>query len=338
MLSQEEVLKQSRGAMKQWESTWRSHAKRNGEILKDKGFSNQRIYGHGIGRKAICCAYSPSLEYIVDDMKEKNEAVDILCVDKAMGYLLDHGVKPSFVFLADAAIDYKKWCEKWIDQTEDICLMTNVTANPVWAENWKGKIFYFVNQDNIKTEEIFAPISGCHEFVKASSNVGNSVLVYATTYLLYDEYHLAGYDSCWRINDNYYCGEDSDKRWYMNHHQMIDTDGEFVCTSQNLLFTARWLSDFINMIIAPNKKKIFKCYKGGLVNIPYRDIKKTLKTSAQRKLTQQEMDHVISTRLVNIKVTAQDGETRLQEVLKNNPVVDVLVRTLPPDLFHQVAA
>lgn len=335
MLSQNEVLRQSQGAMKQWETTWRSHAKRNGEILKERGFSNQRIYGHGLGKKAVCIAYSPSLEYHADELKAKNEAVDILCVDKAMGYLLDRGIKPNFVYLADAGIDYNKWCKPWLDQTKDICLFMNVTANPVWAENWKGKIFFFVNQDNIQSEKIFAPIAECNEFVKASSNVGNSILVHATSYLLYDEYYLLGYDSCWGYNDNYYCGEDSDKRWYMNHHQLIDTEGELVCTSQNLLFTARWLSDFINAIIVPQKLKIFKVHKGGLIRIPYRNLTRVLQKAEQRKLTQKELDHVIQTRLVPITVTAKEGAEKLNEVVQNNPVVDVIVRTLPPDLFEE---
>ena len=335
MLSQEEVLRQSKGAMKQWEETWRSHAKRNGEILKEKGYSNQRVYGHGLGKKAVCIAYSPSLEYHIDELKIKNETIDILCVDKAMGYLLDHRVKPTFVYLADAGINYNKWCKPWIDKTEEMCLFTNVTANPEWSENWKGKVFFFVNQDNIQSEKIFAPIAGCNELVKASSNVGNSILVHATTYLLYDEYYLLGYDSCWGDNDNYYCGEDSDKRWYMNHHQLIDTEGELVCTSQNLLFTARWLSDFIQAVIVPTKRKIFKVHKGGLIRIPYRNLTKVLKSAKQRKLEQKELDHVIQTRLVPMTVTAKDGDKKLQEVLSNNKVVDVIVRTLPDDLFQE---
>ena len=337
MLSHSEVLKQSQGAMKQWEATWRSHAKRNGDILKERGFSNQRIYGHGLGKKAICVAYSPSLEYHVDELKQKNDAIEILCVDKAMGYLLDHDVKPTFVYLADAGIDYDKWCKPWIDQTENLCLIMNVTANPEWAENWKGKIFMCVNQDNIKTEEIFAPISGCKELVKASSNVGNSILVHATSYLLYDAYYLLGYGFSWGQNDNYYCGEDSDKRWYMNHHQLINTEGELVCTSQNLLFSARWISDFINTIIVPQKLKIFKVEKGGLLNIPYRNLNKIFHSIKQRKLEQKELDHVIKTRLVPIIITAKEGSEKLNEVITNNPVVDVIVRTLPPDLFQEAA-
>ena len=271
----------------------------------------------------------------IPKLKVKNESVDILCVDKAMSYLLDRGIKPSFVYLADAGIDYKKWCEPWIGQTDNLCLMMNVTANPEWARNWRGKIFYFVNQDNIKTEEIFAPISGCNEFVKASSNVGNSVLVHASTYLLYDEYYLIGYEFSWGDDDNYYCGEDSDKRWYMNHHQLINVNGELVNTSQNLLFSARWLLDCIQAIITPQKRKVFRCSKGGLLNIPYYDVSKLLKDSTQRELTQKEFDHVIKVRTQNINISAKDGEEKLKKTLEEHQVINVVVQHLPEDLFQE---
>jgi hypothetical protein len=333
MLSNDEVLKQSEGAMKQWEETWRSHSVKNGEILKDRGYSNQLIFGHGVGRKAICVAFSPELEYKIDELKQSNDSVDILCIDKAMGYLLDHGVKPKFVYLADAGVDYEKWCKPYIDQTEDICLMMNVTANPVWAENWKGKIFYFVNQDNIKTEEIFAPLSGCKELVKASSNVGNSVLVHAATYLLYDEYYLIGYGFSWGPDDNYYCSIDSDKRWYMSHHKLIDTQGKMASTSQNLLFSARWLADFIKAVLAPQGKKIFTLSKSGILNVPYYSIKKLLSDSTQRKVSQKEIDHIIKNRLQNIKITAEDGVDKLKDVLQNHNVANILVRHLPEEVI-----
>jgi hypothetical protein len=333
MLSNEEVLKQSEGAMRQWEDIWKKHAVRNGEILRERGYSNQRIFGHGIGRKAICVGFSSGLERKIDELKQANNSVDILCIDKAMGYLLDHGIKPKFVYLADAGVDYEKWCEPYIDQTEDMCLMMNVTANPKWAENWKGKIFYFVNQDNIKTEEIFAPLSGCQELVKASSNVGNSVLVHAATYLLYDEYYLIGYDFSWGQNDNYYCGNDSDKRWYMSHHKLIDTQGKMVSTSQNLLFSARWLSDFIKAVLVPQGKKIFNLSKSGILNIPYFNIRILLSDSTQRVVAQQEIDHVIKNRLQNIKITAEDGVDKLRDVLQNHNVANIIVRHLPEEVI-----
>jgi len=333
MLKPEEVLKQSEGAMKQWGETWRSHAKVNGEILKEKGLSNQLIFGHGIGRKLICVAYGAELENQVEYLKIKNDAMDIACVDKAMSYLLKNGVKPQFVYLADAGIDYETWCEPYVDQTEDMCLIMNVTANPEWAKNWKGKLFYIVNQDNIKTEDIFAPISGCNEMVKASSNVGNSVLVHAETYMMYDEYYLVGYDYHWG-DGNYYCDYDCDKRWYMNHFQILTPGAKLVSTSQNLLFSARWLMDYIRAILAPHKKKIFIC-GDSLLEIPRVKLERVMKGVKGRELNQQEIDFIIKNRAQNIIVTPQEGGEKLKEVLNTHQVLNVIVQHLPQDLFQE---
>lgn len=334
-LTTEEVLRQSEGAMKQWSETWKTNAKVNGEILKDRGYSNQRIFGHGIGKKLVCVAFGAELEKQVEHLKIKNEAVDIACVDKAMSYLLDNGIKPDFVSLADAGIDYEKWCAPYIDQTEDIALLMNVTANPKWAENWKGKVFYFVNQDNIKTEDIFAPLSGCNELVKASSNVGNSVLVHAETYMMYDSYYLIGYDYHW-TEGNYYCNNDSDKRWYMNHFQVLLPNGKLVSTSQNLLFSARWLMDFIKAIIVPHKKKIFTC-SDSLLELPSAKLERVMKETTQRTLNPKEIDFVVQNRSQNIRISPDDGGEKLKEVLQSHQVVDVVVRHLPKDLFQEVA-
>ena len=153
---------------------------------------------------------------------------------------------------------------------------------------------------------------------------------------MYDEYYLIGYEFSWAWDDNYYCGEDSDKRWYMSHHQLINVDGKLVNTSQNLLFSARWLNDFVNAIIVPQKRKIYRCTKGGLINLPYRQLSRI--KNEQRDITKKEFNHVIQTRTQNITVTAKEGEKRLQEVLANHQVVDVIVRHLPQDLFGEQTA
>jgi len=333
MLKSEEVLRQSQGAMKQWGDTWRKHAVVNKKIMNERGYTNQRIFGHGIGKKLICVAFGTSLENQVENLKIRNQSVDIACVDKAFGYLIENGVKPNFVYLADAGIDYEKWCKTWIDQTEDICLFLNVTANPVWAENWKGKLFYYVNQDNIKTEEIFSPLSGCRELVKASSNVGNSILVHAETYMYYDEYILVGYDFCWS-DKNYYCNHDSSKRWYMNHHQILTQKGTLVNTSQNLLFSARWLMDFIKAILIPNRKRIYITDES-LLDIPAINLKKVLTEATSRNIPQELIDHVIKNRTQNITVTPQEGGEKLKEILTTHQVLNVQVQHLPKDLFQE---
>ena len=334
MLSGEQVKRQSEGAFGQWGETWEKNCKTNAEILKKKGKSNFSIFGHGLGRSLICVAMGASLEDEVDKLKVVNPAVDIACVDKAFGYLLDHGVKPKFVFLADAGISYEENCKPWIEQTEDISLFLNVCANPIWAENWKGNVFYYVNEDNIKTQDIYSPLSGCKELVKASSNVGNSVIVYANSYLHYDRYFLAGYDFCWGENDNYYCNKDTDKRFYMNHNQVLQPDGTLVYTSNNLMFSVRWLSDYINVEMIPKGRQISKIGKKGLINIPPRNLERVLKTEVARQPEQDEIDQILNTRALTTNVKQPDD---LNKELQGKRVMEVIIRHLPEDPLEEVA-
>lgn len=334
MLSQNEVLNQSKNAMKQWENVWREHAKTNGEIMRAKALSNQRFFGHGIGKKLICVAASPGTDKFLDTLRQKTEFFDIACVDKAYGYLVDNGIIPQFVYVADANVSYEKYGEPWIDKSDKVCIILNVCANPKWAQNWKGNVFYVVNQDNIQTEKLFGGISGCREIVKASSNVGNSVLVHAATYLLYDEYYLIGYEMSWGDDDTYYIGQDSDKRWYMNHIQILNNDGEMVNTSHNLMFSMRWLQDFINAELYQKKKRIYSATRRGILKISYKNLLADIKTYKGREITKQEMDYVIGNRIQNIPVSGKDGEKVLEDVIKKHRVTEVIVRHLPPDLFE----
>ena len=145
-LTPNEVLAQSKAAFRQWEEIWKENARINGEIYKRNKLSQQDLLYSGAGKKLLCIAYAPSFENQIENVqKYKNDAVDIACVDKAMGKLIDNNISPKFVVIADAGIDYKKWCEPWIDKTKDIILIANITANIEWTQNWQGKVYFYVN-------------------------------------------------------------------------------------------------------------------------------------------------------------------------------------------------
>ncbi|MHA1866630.1 MAG: 6-hydroxymethylpterin diphosphokinase MptE-like protein, partial [Candidatus Heimdallarchaeaceae archaeon] len=145
ILTPEEVLAQSKNAFNQWENIWREHAKRNGEWYRKLQTSHQDLLFCGIGKTLLCIGFAPSFEDKIDIIKKyKTDAIDIACVDKAYGVLLDNNIKPDFVFIADAGISYERWCEPWVEKTYDITLIANITSNPKWVENWRGPIYFYV--------------------------------------------------------------------------------------------------------------------------------------------------------------------------------------------------
>lgn len=319
-LSKNEVLQQSKNAFGQWEKTWRKHSEVNGKIFQTRGVPHKEIVFDGIGKKCVCIAYAPSFEDKIEVLKENQKScVDILCVDKCLGKLVENDIYPKYVVIADAGIDYKTWCEPYIDKTENITLMANINANIEWTQNWKGPICFYVNKDNIQSEEIFSKISGCYDMIPAGSNVGNSVVIIASLLLRYDDIYLVGYDYCWGNEDNYYAFNDSDKRYYMKHLQMVDAIGRLVNTSGNLHFSARWLTDFYTNCVYYEGIKMYNCCgKGILSNIPYVDLGKKLKYAEYRKISDMERNKILLNKMDSISYPGfQIKDLKTQEE-KNN--------------------
>lgn len=333
-LTPDEVLAQSEAAFRQWDETWSKHSKINGEMYKAEGHSHKELLWEGAGKTMLCCALGPSFEDNIGLIKEHkdNPALLISCVDKCMGPLIDNDIIPDYVIIADAGIDYNKWCAPWIDKTDDITLIANVNANPEWTTNWKGRKIFYVNKDNIQTEKKYSEISGCHEFIPASSNVGNTVVVFTTQILGCDEYILLGYDYCWGDEDNYYAFGDSNKRWWMRHAQMVDLIGRLVNTSQNLIFSARWLTDYWRGVLIQQNIKIVNCSGKGILELPKARLETKLRAVKKRPLTQADKNKIAAARMESIRITALDGKEKLENAIKDHNVTEVIVNHIPQEV------
>jgi hypothetical protein len=327
-LSNEEVLAQSKAAFSQWEDTWRKHSKINGNINREKGIPMKDLLFSGIGKQLVCVALGSSLEKEIETLKKYNrDTTDIICVDKAMGALIDNGIKPDYVLICDAGIDYDKWCKPYIDDTKDITLLANVNGNVEWTQNWKGGISYFVNKDNIESEKIFSEISGVQAMIPAGSNVGNSLIIYSTHVFKYDEYLLLGYDFAWGFEDNYYAFSDNDKRYWMKHLNVIDKKGDLVNSSNNLYFSMRWLMDFYNKVCFIHNVKVFNCSGGILGVVPTAKLEKKLKRFKKREITQKEKQVIFQSKIKEEIINQENGGgQRFNQMLSDYNVVDVTVR------------
>jgi len=333
MLSQEEVLTQSRNAFQQWEKVWLENAKANGVLYKEKGVSHKDMRHRGAGKSLLCIATGPSTEDTIGELRNvPRDAVDVACVDKSFGYLVDHGIVPDYVIVEDAMIDYEKWCAPWIEHSDKIMLLSNVTANTKWTMNWKGPICFHVNKDNIKTQDIYGPASGCPDQVPAGSNVGNALLIFTTFILGYDEYWLVGYDFCWGVDDNYYTGGDSVKRYWMRHIEMIDKVGRWVYTSQNLMFSARWLSDFYVGVLVPKGFRVFNCGgKGILEPVPMVPLKRKFANAKRRAVAPDELEKRYAEKVYQKVVDAKGGEKELFDSIRELNVINVVINYLKPE-------
>jgi hypothetical protein len=272
LLDANDVRVQSQAVWKQFgESLWIPNAKKNA-MLKHH---DMRKFEHaGVGKFAVLVGMGASLEDNIDAIKQHREKIDVICCDKAFGPLLDHGVKADFVVIADAGIPFR-YIEKWIDQTEGVKLFATPYANTEWTHAWKGPIHYYVNQDAIESEKVFKPIMGDCRVIPASSNVSNAMVVLWTdcngkkneNWGGYERYYLVGYDYSWQAKGNYYSWQHPmPKANYMKHRTLVDITNNCVFTSENLIFSAKWLVSYITTFELP----VVNCAGRGLLEIPMR--------------------------------------------------------------------
>lgn len=258
-LTREEIQKQSESAYNQWCVQWRDHAKKHSKFPQ-KSFDD--FLGIGAGKYCLLIANGASFEREIETIKQYQDNVDIMVCDKSLGHALENGIKPTYCLVCDANVSYEKYLEKYKDQVKDTVLFINVCANPDWSHKaeWKD-IYFFANEDILQSEKEFMALSGCKNKIPAATNVSNCMVVILTqsnnqaknNFFGYSKYLLIGFDYSWKFDGNYYAfnKDGNGKANYMRHVYCMDAAGEHCYTSTNLLFSSRWLKDYISAFNLP---------------------------------------------------------------------------------------
>lgn len=238
-MTNDHIVKQSWAAYSQWRDDWIKNTKLNKYHIKQSLYNT--LGNIGRNKTLVVVAYGPSLEKQFDLLKERRSEFHIICVDKAFKSLVNRGIYPDYVTLCDANVSFEKYCEG-VDTSKSI-LISNIAAESNWVSYWKGPKFFFINQDSIKSEDLFVEISGYGEMVPAASNVSNAQIMICFFVLKYRFNLMIGYDYSWEIG-HYYGDEQSDKECWMASHIASDNYGRVVRTSSNLAFSSGWVGEF----------------------------------------------------------------------------------------------
>lgn len=273
LLNWRQVKAQSDSVFNQFGELWQKNANINAKLERK---DTKDFHNIGIGKRLVCCALGESLEENVETIRKYRDRVDVLTCDKGFQALLNHGVKADYVLLCDASIVFDKWIKDAINETKGVKLLATPYANPDWTTKWKGDRYFFINKDSIQTEKIFIKIFGEDiRVIPAGSNVSNAMLIFMTgadednnvNYSGYEEFFLVGYDYSWRPDGNYYAWKNpAPKRYYMNHRTLLDLNNDIIFSSENLLFSAKWLYSYISTFRLP----VINCSNRGLLEIPHR--------------------------------------------------------------------
>lgn len=282
LLSYSDVKRQSECVYKQFgESRWIPFAKVNAGL--DRANMDE-LKNSGIGKILLLAAMGESTEEAIPVIQKYRDRFDIVVNDKMFGYMMDRGIKPDFVMVCDTNIPFR-WIEKYIPVTAGVKLIATPYANTEWTKAWKGPRYFYVAEDAIDSHHVFSEIMGKNtRIIPAASNVSNAMLVFFVgannqaniNWAGYDKYLMTGYDYSWRPSvaeggiktGKYYAFEDpKPKRFYMNHRTILDVNNDWVHTSENLLFSAKWLISYIQTFKPP----VMNCSGRGILDIPWRD-------------------------------------------------------------------
>lgn len=270
LLSHESIRRQSEGVFRQFGKQWQEQAKVNAALPNDPA---EALRSCGLGKVAVLVAAGASLEDHIDTLKKYRDRFDLYACDKAFGILVERGIIPDAVHIADANIPFK-WLAPYVEQTRGVRLICTAYANPEWTKAWLGPRTFYVNADAIDSQRIFGPIMGeGTRVIAASSNISNAMVVFLTgcidglkeNFAGYERYLLVGYDYSWRAHGNYYAfNNPSPKRNYMTHMSMLDINGDDARSSENLLFSAKWLYSYLQ---AFQFLPVINCSGRGLLDI-----------------------------------------------------------------------
>jgi len=251
-LTAKDIKEQSLRCYGQWKDLWHANAKFHADRFEMKSIGE--YHQSGVGKAALLIANGYSFEKKIDVIREYQDDVDIFVCDKTLGHCLDHGIIPDFCIVSDASVDPDIYLKPWAEKLADTVFLGNICAETNWAAlgNWKD-IYFFVQNDSIKTERIFIPMTKCPNVVVAGTNVSNAMLIVVTqcdnygkkNFFGYDKLLTIGFDYSWQ--DNYYAfnADGSGKINYMRHAYLLNHRGELAFTSNNLLFSVKWANSYV---------------------------------------------------------------------------------------------
>ena len=250
-LNEKETIAHSKRAFEMWKPLWVENCQLNKPKIET---SLKDILGKHRNQTAILFSYGPSFEKNVkevlnSDVMKNRENYVITCVDKAFRPLCERGLQADYVVVADGSVCASTWLSGCSQENyKNSCLISNVYGSPGWSDAWSENagnknIFWYLNKDQIKTEEYFGPLVNYYDIIMAASNVANSMVVLTAQILGSKKILLFGFD--YSFKDKYYGTTDNYKRWALGTEHKIDIHGDIIRNTLNMDFSAKWLEQYI---------------------------------------------------------------------------------------------
>ena len=289
-MNKQETINQSNRTFNKWKGIWSDNVDENLKSFSKFTIDEEKRNGDSV----IILAYGPSFTRNIDKIKELklHHKHDIICVDKALKGVLKNKIIPRAVVSSDARIKISECLnidEFDVSLVKRISLFVCVTSHPSWAKFWKengGTIHFYINKDAIGTQREYRdrfnydPEKGDQKAfsLPAAVNVANTAYTICVLKLQYKVIMLAAFDYSFKYWGNYYgeeCYNDkhrdlkASKKNVDNQIHVIDVNNNIVQTSHSMLFSARWLINFVSAVSQQQQVKTINITGEGILFLPH---------------------------------------------------------------------
>lgn len=268
----------------------------NNQVWRDNVRRNRKHFCAGnpdlTGLTAYIVCPGPSLENNVDLLKGISKRGVIVCVDAALRYVLQKGIKPEYCVMIDGSEKMLKMIEGC--DTSGITLICTPSVSPSALDLWRGPKF-FVGTPNVRLEkkydhfhltrivkmkrdmkageEIVADEDYEVEFegvkvpLMTGGNVSTAAHNFATHLLKAQQVVFVGLDLSWTYESHHYAGHehmdnvrDRTKHVAGSH---FDSNGKKVYTNLSLLAFKRWHEQMAKIM----NGSVVNATEGGILGI-----------------------------------------------------------------------
>jgi hypothetical protein len=117
----------------------------------------------------------------------------------------------------------------------------------------------------------------------------------------------------------------------------MNVAGDYVYTSQNLLFSSRWLTDFNQMMTQKSgRAKMFNCSESGIMHIPQGNLERRMKRAKRRHITEAERAMVLQSGTRELKIPASNmAQMQLEQALSAHKyIAEISLKYIDPGVLE----
>jgi hypothetical protein len=225
---------------------WWSNVQANASIIRKKGSAYDRYRGQGRNKACILIGASPALQNNYTNLASIQNDPDFILIatSSSLKFLLDHGIKPKFVFLADGApnvapkIDIK-------DKAKGITLIATTIIHPNCLKVWQGNVRFVKVRIADKYEKEHTRLTRIKDEFPGGGTQFNAAVLFAYMTLKSTILIFVGNELSYA--DKYYVDRPDIKDQFFDKYAWVNIHGGVSYTNLNFIQSKIWLENTLGI-------------------------------------------------------------------------------------------